>query len=151
MHAIHGNGAGELARTLKRNAALTVLKTTVEEHADSTCIPMETNGGGACSVHAVFGSPTEEPDGTWELKSNGARPMIGDLLKGGLYNVKQRLDGGLFLQHSRSSLWTEFFAPGMGQGAASESRSFVEHLQRCSTSIFEEASAVLALSHAGFA
>ena len=74
-----------------------------------------------------------------------ALPMIGELLTGGLHDIKQRLDDGLFLQHVCSSLRTELFAPGMGQCAASESRTFVKYLQRCNTSLFEEASAVLAM------
>jgi len=42
MHAIHGNGAGELTKTVQRNHALRVLDTALEEHTDSTFVPVGT-------------------------------------------------------------------------------------------------------------
>ena len=89
MHAIHGNGAGELTKTLQRNHALKVLDTALEDHTDGTFVLMETNADGACSVHAVSGSPSKKTDGTWELELDEARDKVGHWLSGGLQVVQQ--------------------------------------------------------------
>ena len=135
----------ELAHTLRRVATLSVVEAPVDADIviGATCVPLQTNGNGACSVHAVWGQASLARDGSWELMCADGRARIGKLLGNDCRSLEQKLDDKRYLHAIVSSLWSELFVPSSQPGASSESRAFAASLKQRNESLFQKARAFM--------